>query len=448
LDRPVEPATNETERLFVRLWTEILGVSPIGITDNFFELGGDSLIALKMTTRAQEAGIDFTVEQLFKSPTVQELAKSAAIREVTKQRRPEALELPVLPVQEEILSQGLANNHCTLLTASSPFDISKLRSALYGLADRHPALRLRFVHSESGWKQKVVPLQECSLLQEVDLRELSPEKRNEALDQAIREPQQQMARQPGDSFQAILFHLSEQEQYLFLQMLELAADKTSWNFFLEELESSYLNGMPSEPEHSAHRDVLVQWRDAVERYTGFYVPREKSEQKKIREAAGPPPLPSDRPSGTNSLASADIFEVSLDAHQCRPLLEELPGKFHCEPATVLLTALLQAISRWSGIQQLAVETLVDARNVKLDQAFSLETSLGPYTLPVISVLELGKSAKGPDALKAVKEQMLRESRRVMAQKWGHARQSSGSTAYLLKPELKFTCNADAISGPR
>jgi acyl transferase domain-containing protein/aryl carrier-like protein len=76
LDRPIEPPTNAMETLLVPIWTEVLGVSPIGIRDDFFDLGGDSLIGLRMTSRLRDLGIHVAIEQLFQHHTIQELAAS------------------------------------------------------------------------------------------------------------------------------------------------------------------------------------------------------------------------------------------------------------------------------------------------------------------------------------------------------------------------------------
>jgi len=74
LDRPIDPPTNVVETLLVPIWTEVLGVSPIGIRDDFFDLGGDSLIGLRMTSRLQDLGMHVAIEQIFKHHTILELA--------------------------------------------------------------------------------------------------------------------------------------------------------------------------------------------------------------------------------------------------------------------------------------------------------------------------------------------------------------------------------------
>ena len=64
----VAPKT-EQERIFVRLFEDVLGVSPIGMNDSFFDLGGDSLKVIEFTGKAQSEGFAFSVQDVFDYPT-------------------------------------------------------------------------------------------------------------------------------------------------------------------------------------------------------------------------------------------------------------------------------------------------------------------------------------------------------------------------------------------
>jgi amino acid adenylation domain-containing protein/thioester reductase-like protein len=81
-DRPdldvqmVEP-TNEIERDLVQIWSQMLGIVPIGIHDNFFDLGGHSLFIAQMMTQVEATfAVKLPLSELFTAPTVAGLAQS------------------------------------------------------------------------------------------------------------------------------------------------------------------------------------------------------------------------------------------------------------------------------------------------------------------------------------------------------------------------------------
>lgn len=53
------------------IWSEILGVEPLGVDDDFFELGGHSLTATQIVSRASDTFlIDVPLRALFENPDV------------------------------------------------------------------------------------------------------------------------------------------------------------------------------------------------------------------------------------------------------------------------------------------------------------------------------------------------------------------------------------------
>jgi amino acid adenylation domain-containing protein len=69
------PARDTWELALTRIWEDLLGVRPIGVTDDFFALGGHSLLALGMISRVRwELGRDLALATLFERATIEELA--------------------------------------------------------------------------------------------------------------------------------------------------------------------------------------------------------------------------------------------------------------------------------------------------------------------------------------------------------------------------------------
>ncbi|MFE1972218.1 non-ribosomal peptide synthetase [Streptomyces hygroscopicus] len=70
----VAPRT-PTEEVLAEIWSEVLGVSPVGVEDEFFALGGDSVRSLLIASRATEAfAVDLTPRDILTARTVSALA--------------------------------------------------------------------------------------------------------------------------------------------------------------------------------------------------------------------------------------------------------------------------------------------------------------------------------------------------------------------------------------
>jgi thioesterase domain-containing protein len=93
-DRPHVAPRDNLELQLARVWEEVLGVRPVGVTSNFFELGGHSLLALRLMAGIRGSlGRTLPVVSLFQAPTVEGLANL-----LRRQRQP-APWSPLVPIE-------------------------------------------------------------------------------------------------------------------------------------------------------------------------------------------------------------------------------------------------------------------------------------------------------------------------------------------------------------
>lgn len=132
-------ARTRIERILTSIWSDVLGLDTIGIHDNFFELGGNSLLGIRLISRAAKAGLVLTVRQLFESPTIDGLVKALATNKTSSVRclvplRPSGSEIPL------ILTPGLAGTSMVFLALR---DAVRATIPLWTFDDphlaRHPA---------------------------------------------------------------------------------------------------------------------------------------------------------------------------------------------------------------------------------------------------------------------------------------------------------------------
>ena len=73
-DRFLAPR-DHLEWQLAQIWSDILGVEPIGVKSNFFDLGGHSLLSVRLIAQIQQQfGKSLSLATLFQSPTIEQLA--------------------------------------------------------------------------------------------------------------------------------------------------------------------------------------------------------------------------------------------------------------------------------------------------------------------------------------------------------------------------------------
>ena len=76
LDTEYEEPRGELELAIAQIWSDLLGLAPVGVHDHFRDLGGDSLLAVQVVSRIWDRfGLEMNEESLFDRPTVAELAE-------------------------------------------------------------------------------------------------------------------------------------------------------------------------------------------------------------------------------------------------------------------------------------------------------------------------------------------------------------------------------------
>ncbi|MFD6343090.1 condensation domain-containing protein, partial [Streptomyces sp. NPDC060210] len=234
------------EMALADVWAEVLGVERVGVHDDFFELGGDSISSLKVVSRIRsvlKAGL--SPRALFDHPTIARLAEELPAHEDASdagagiERAARDGHLPLSFAQERLwflenfTPGGVEYNITGGLRLTGTLDLPALRSAVYGLVDRHEALRTTF-DSVGGRGVQVV---HASL--DVPVRTVVSTTRAD-LDTVLRtEALTPFDLRTGPLMRVLLAEVSANEYVLVLSMHHIVTDGWSMGVVTRELSELY-----------------------------------------------------------------------------------------------------------------------------------------------------------------------------------------------------------------
>ncbi|MEA5536734.1 non-ribosomal peptide synthetase [Crocosphaera sp. XPORK-15E] len=440
------PST-DTEKILVDIWKQILGLEQIGISDNFFELGGDSILAIQIVAKANQAGLQIIPKQLFSHQTIGQLASITQITPVSKIIQGLVTgKVPLTPIQKWFFEQQLSEPHhfnqSIFLEVPGNLKPDLLKKTVLELLEHHDALRLRFFKETEQWQQ--YNSDDCTsfAFDVVNLSPLSNQEQLNKMGELAEDYQRSLNLEKGPLISVILFQLGETAKLLII-IHHLAIDGVSWRILTEDLATSYQQ-LESEkliellPKTTSFKD----WSEELQKYA------QKAEHKSQlaywlnADVSEIYPLPLDYKTDNsyNIVANAKIVSFNLREEQTRLLLQEVSQAYNTQINDVLLTALVQTLVPWTGDYNLLLDLEGHGRenifdDLILSRTIGWFTSLFPVYLKGENMHSLG------DCLKSVKEQLRRIPNRGFDYGIGYYLNSDSMIQSRLKdypkPEISF-----------
>jgi amino acid adenylation domain-containing protein/non-ribosomal peptide synthase protein (TIGR01720 family) len=409
----VAPKT-EIEQMIATIWQEVLGIDKVGRHDNFFDLGGDSIISLQITARANQAGLHLTPKQLFDHHTIAELEAVVGTTQTTgAEQGLVTRSVPLTPIQRWFFDQKLpepdAWNMALLVDVCEDLKPDLLEQALRQLLVHHDVLRARFLPADAaaGWSQTIDRSAPPPAFRVIDLSGL-PELEQEV---CIEETKAQLeaghdlveGRLVGAAYFVGAAHHSNR---LFITVHHLAIDGFSWSVLLQDLETSYKQLSRGEAVSLPAKTISVKgWADELTELTQTAeLKQELSHWLSVFDGVQPD-IPVDISAGDNNEESSRAVLVSLDAAETQSLLKEVPAAYNTQINDILLTALAQTFSDWTGQSSLLINLEGHGREDILINSAPPDRTVGWFTSMFPVKLTLPTSVHPGERLKAIKEQL-------------------------------------------
>ncbi|NCR21291.1 MAG: amino acid adenylation domain-containing protein [Microcystis aeruginosa L111-01] len=410
LENYATPST-KNEQILAQIWQEVLGLKTISINDNFFELGGDSILAIQIIAKANQEGLEITPKQLFGYQTIAQLAILAETTAATEIDQGLVTgEVPLTPIQQWFFEQNWPERHhfnqSILLEVPNNLQPDLLKQTISKLLYHHDALRLRFIQKGEKWQQNHSDDCNSFAFELVDLSHLYCDEQVTTLAE-ISEVQQRTLKIDQGPLMAVVFFKLGDSGRLLIVIHHLAVDGVSWRIILEDLATIYqqLESQDSQ-ELPPKTSSFKTWAEELQNYaqTPEFNTQFKYWLNRDLPSVFPLPLDYQGEAKSNIVAHAKTVSFTLTEEQTRLLLQEVPQAYNTQINDILLTALVQAFSHWTGSDRLLLDMEGHGRenvieSVNLSRTVGWFTSIYPVFLTLENLDHLG------ECLKFIKEQL-------------------------------------------
>jgi amino acid adenylation domain-containing protein len=368
------PPRTVTEEILAGLWSQLLAVEHVGTGDSFFELGGQSILAMQLLARINDAfDVEVPLATLFDAPTLGVLAAAidAALGVATTtepvvvvprdRHWPLSFSQQRLWFLEQLMPGTMVYHVPAAVRIQGPLDPDRLQAALNLVLRHQEGLRTGF-HEKGNETFKVVVSDVALELRRVDLPDSGGAAAGAELKRLVSE---EMAR-PFDLgrpplMSTLLIRRAADDQVLVLVMHHLVSDAWSVGVLCRDIAAAY--GVLSTGLARSLPSLAFQYLDFAvwQRRAQAVVLDERLSFWRTRLAGLPPlELPTDRlrpiiPSFRGQRRPFALEAASVAA------LRELTRRHRVTLFMVLLAAFKSLLHRYTGQTDIALGTPVANR---------------------------------------------------------------------------------------
>ncbi len=351
---------NEIEKILLKIWEKVLCIKNIQLNDNFFDLGGDSIMIMQMIAEAAENKITLTHSRILQHPTIQSLAFLAGNQDVIQQENPiDQTPFDLSAIQTWYFDQSFKNlnyfHHLFHSPLKEIINIDNLKKAIGCLIEYHDVFQLRFFKDDKKYRQYYSKEQYTNIVDEISIKNLSQAQVNKVVNEHKEQLCNSIDIHKGPLIKIAIFTNGAIPKSLMIVIHHLIIDGISWRILINDLSRIY-KGLLEKGSYSlpSKGSSFKAWAAKTREYVlkKNLLQETKYWFNMVKNSFS---LPIDHHKGPNIEASDRVLRKSLSPEITKGILKTIPHDLHVNINDILLTALFQAISEWSGQSEIILE---------------------------------------------------------------------------------------------
>ncbi|SHJ70732.1 non-ribosomal peptide synthetase [Aquimarina spongiae] len=391
---------NEVEKTSISIWQEILEEEHISVRDNFFELGGDSIKAVQIASRLNEADIHLKVKDILTFQTIEQIILQSELQNNSYTQGVIEGQRDLFPIDNWFFSHDFNNknyfNQSVLLKLRKDIPITKLEEAFSALIQAHDGLRQNY-NPENG-----LMFYNANLLsQDFKLEVLNiSDSGNEHLKNACLNFKNGFNITDGFLIKAAIIKQKGKANQLLVTAHHLLVDGVSWRILLNDLFQILSKGKDN--AFLQKTASLIDWNEALKTYftsknralVDEYWKNQVDEKFRI---------PLDFDIENWEMAQVDKVKGRLSAEQTLFLNKDAHDAYRSDNFTILLLAFTFALRDWTGDTSFSLELENHGRNLN---EIDVSRTIGWFTCLYPQKVEINDAEIGSN-IKRIKEQIKR-----------------------------------------
>ncbi|OAB44761.1 non-ribosomal peptide synthetase [Paenibacillus glacialis] len=409
-DQPI----NVIEEVLIQTYQTILNVNRIGRRHNFYHMGGDSIKAIQIAAKLNEAGLKVKVKDILALPVLFELAAVLSFHDKSSQmqiqQKPAEGDISALPITSWFFEQAFTKedhwHQSVLLKLKQPMHLREVKLIVNELIAHHDSLRINYRRESRTLFYNSSHLQALDLVEEIDLTGFTNKQQQEKMIEHGYRIKSQFNIENDPLFRACLFVTDTLGgRTLLLTAHHLVIDAVSWRILLDDFtllaDQFRHTGKLQLPQKTHSYQVWAEFLQAYGKEEGL---KELSYWRKVIENGNEFTAMYKDNSISNSLPSQQhMIHAQLEVEETRLLLTEANTAYRTEANDLLVLTLGLAVRNLTQRENIVLELEGHGRE-ELSDDIDLTRTLGWFTslYPVLLHLTGHDYA---DLIKSVKEQL-------------------------------------------
>lgn len=399
----VAPRT-EMETLLAEVWSGVLNERQIGVTDNFFELGGDSIKAVQIAARLNDAGKTVNVKEILTHQTIAQLCINVDFESHIRKydQGPIEGELGITPIASWFLHHEFENpdhfNQSVLIEFKRKPQISLLEKTFEIIINQHDALRLNYNAQKKTFFFNNGYLNRSFKINTIDLSIFDETQKITEIKNKGYEIKGSFDISNTLLIRAVFFSENEKPGKLLITAHHLVIDGISWRILLEDLLNIYSAFEKGEnPRLSKKTASYADWFDALSMY------RDSGKLTNEKEYWNLPSIECQIPYTTQTddwkMANREISITGLNADNTAYLLTQAHETYKTDAQILVCAALVRTLREFTGKSDVEFEIENHGRHI---DNIDVSRTMGWFT--AIYPLRIQKEDRSiGDEIKTVKE---------------------------------------------